>query len=98
MQKLILKVLLVTSLSLLPSSCAHVVVQNAEWCGDMGDAGASCFNTLSDNSRDLTKSEWDAIRFGQVCTSKESITNWKTAILKLCKYSNICTFDSGVAK
>lgn len=59
----------------------------------MGSAGASCFHTLSDESRDIDKSTWDEERFGMVCTKAENFANWKAAILKLCKASHGCTYE-----
>jgi hypothetical protein len=60
----------------------------------MGQQGASCFNTISDNSRDIEKDEWDKERFGMLCTKAESFANWKQAILKLCKLAGKrCKYD-----
>jgi hypothetical protein len=59
----------------------------------MGSLGASCFNTLSDQSRDIEKAEWDAERLDMVCTKAEYFANWKAAILKLCKKTKICSYE-----
>lgn len=59
----------------------------------MGPYGASCFHTLSDESRDIDKTTWDAERVGQVCTDSSSFANWKAAILKLCKANRSCTYQ-----
>jgi len=76
------------------SSCSQVKLNDNEWCGDMGQQGASCFNTISDNSRDIEKEEWDKERFGMLCTKAESFANWKQAILKLCKLAGKrCKYD-----
>lgn len=77
----------------LNAGCARVQIKNAEWCGDMGELGASCFHTLSDESRDLEKEEWDEERFGQVCTKPENFANWKAALLKLCRQTRLCTYE-----
>ena len=87
--KVICEVLLVLNLS----GCAHIAIKDAEWCGDAGPLGASCFNTLSSGSRDLSKPEWDAARVGMVCTVPDSFSNWKAAILKFCSQTKICTFE-----
>lgn len=59
----------------------------------MGPLGASCFHTLSDDTRDLDKATWDQVRVGQVCTEAASFANWKAAILKLCKVTHGCTYE-----
>jgi hypothetical protein len=75
------------------SACARVHIRDGEWCGDMGDVGASCFHTLTDATRDLDKPSWDAERFGMLCTKAENFAELKKAVLKLCKLSRDCTFD-----
>lgn len=75
------------------SGCGSVTIKNAEWCADMGELGASCFHTVSDDARELSKEEWDALRFGQVCTGPDNFANWKAAILKFCSRTKICSFD-----
>jgi hypothetical protein len=75
------------------NACAHVKINDAEWCADLGADGASCFHTLTDESRDLTREQWDQARFGQVCTSSDSFANWKAAILKFCSRTRLCTYQ-----
>lgn len=60
----------------------------------MGVAGASCFHTLSDTQRDISPSEWNEERFGMICTKSENFTEWKKAILKLCRISKACTYNT----
>ena len=80
--------------SLLLNGCAVVRIKNSEWCGDFGPEGASCFNTHNDNSRDIPSNEWDEERFGMICTSAETFTDWKANILKLCKVAGRrCRFE-----
>lgn len=69
---------------LILSGCASVRIPDTEWCGDMGSEGAACFHTLSDESRDIPKAEWDEYRFGQVCTTANDFASIKTALEKLC--------------
>jgi hypothetical protein len=59
----------------------------------MGSEGASCFHHLSDQERDLSKTQWDRLRFGQVCTSSRTFAEWKAAIEKLCSQSGRCTYE-----
>lgn len=88
-----LKLLLVFSLGLSNAGCTSIKIADAEWCGDGGKFGANCFHTLSDPSRDLTKEQWDAERFGQLCTHPDNFANWKAAILKLCDETHLCSFE-----
>lgn len=72
-------------------ACARIKIQDAEWCGDIGPYGAECFHTTTDEHRSIPKEQWDAERFGQLCTTPESFANWKAALLKLCKKTGMCT-------
>jgi hypothetical protein len=71
-----------------------VQISDSEWCGDAGSLGASCFHTLSDQERDIEKDQWDQERFGMVCTSAETLAEWKAAILKLCKDTKRCDYET----
>lgn len=93
-----LKIWFALSLLLL-SSCAHIQIPDTEWCGDMGDGkqtqgiAASCFHTLTDDTRDVSKDAWDAERFGEVCTTTNNFAAWKTAIEELCSLAGKrCTY------
>gem|GEM_PF-5512937 len=59
----------------------------------MGELGASCFHTLSDKERDVSKPEWERQRVGMICTSSDSFSNWKEVILKFCAESRKCTYE-----
>lgn len=59
----------------------------------MGDLGASCFKTHSDEQRDLSKEDWDRARFGQLCTGADVFANYKTALEKLCYITKSCTIE-----
>jgi len=60
----------------------------------MGEDGAYCFYTLSNDFRELDKAEWDKERFGQVCTKAETLAEWKANLLKLCKKTGLCTYET----
>ncbi len=75
------------------SGCGRVAILNHEVCGDKGTLGASCFHMLSDASRSLTKEEWDAERFGQLCMQANAFANLKAALLVLCQKTKRCTFE-----
>lgn len=78
---------------LVGSGCAQVKIKDSEWCGDVGELGASCFHTLSDRERDIPKDDWDKDRVGMLCTSSETFENWQTAIEQLCHETKHCTYD-----
>lgn len=80
-------------LLVLTLSCAKVAVKNTEWCGDMGEFGAACFNTQNKDERSMNKAEWDTERFGMLCTTPESFAHWKAVILKLCDEEKRCTYE-----
>jgi hypothetical protein len=76
------------------SGCAHVEITDSEWCGDMGASGAECFHTLTTATEELTKEEWDARRFGMVCTVADTFADWKSVIEKLCNKTGICDYET----
>lgn len=72
--------------------CGTITIHNAEWCGDRGNEGASCFHTNTEDFRRLNKAEWDAERFGQLCTKSENYADLEAALQKLCEKTNSCNF------
>lgn len=78
---------------MLLSSCARVKISDGEFCGDLGSDGATCFKTLSGETRDISPSDWDEERFGMVCSDSGTFAEWKAAIKKLCAYSRRCTYE-----
>ena len=79
-------------LSFALSSCSRVKIKNHEWCADLGDMGADCFQTLSDEKRYPEKEQWDKERFGMLCTSSDTFADMKEIILKLCQVSKKCDY------
>lgn len=75
-------------------SCTQIKIKNQEYCGDAGPLGATCFNTLTDDTRDLTPSEWDDVRFGMVCSKAEAYTENVAIIQKACRICKCCTYDA----
>lgn len=98
MQSRISKILLAALFVLGTSSCGRVLVTDREWCGLMGEHGAYCTHTLRDESRQLTKEEWEAMSVGQICTADppghegETFGEMKALIDKLCRASKLCTY------
>ncbi len=78
-------------------SCT-VPVKNNEFCADMGVDGAACFHTLSKDSRDLKKADWDKARFGMICESTDVFANIKDIIDTLCQNSGQCTYEQQQAE
>ncbi len=75
-------------------SCARVPIKNSEWCGDLAEEGATCFNTHNDKTRDLDKDSWDKERKGMFCTKSDNFAEWQAIILKLCRASgNRCSYE-----
>jgi hypothetical protein len=86
--------------ALLPLSCARVQIVDHEFCADMGTLGAGCFHTMTDDTRDIPKAEWDDMRFGQICTNDppgrkgETFADWKVVIEKLCSIVRRCDYET----
>lgn len=75
------------------SSCAHVPVPNAEFCGDKGTHGAVCDYTNGGPTTQLNKLQWDQKRFGMACTEVSTITKLLGVIRKLCFDTGRCTYE-----
>lgn len=78
-------------LSVMCISCAQIEIKDEEVCGDKGELGASCFHTLKEDVRRLTKPEWDKERFGMLCMKVGSFLDFKSEIEKLCSITDRCT-------
>ena len=80
-------------LILLASSCGLVKIKDSEFCGDMGQDGATCFTTLSNQERKISPAQWEEERFGMICSNAKTFAEWKAAILKLCSMTWRCSYD-----
>lgn len=60
----------------------------------MGELGASCFHTLTTETRDLNFEQWRIARFGMLCTDSQTFADWKGALLKLCSYTKRCDYET----
>lgn len=94
MQKKNSKLLLALLLAFSASACGTVHISDQEWCGDMGELGASCFHTLSTDTRDIDKEHWDQERYGQICGSAAAYVEFKNAVLKLCRDTGRCDYQT----
>jgi len=89
-----MKNLKILFLLILVSSCGHKVeIKDNEWCGDLGEYGATCNRMLSDRQRELTKEEWDLERPGMICGKPEAFANLKEVIQKLCVKNKKCEYE-----
>lgn len=73
------------------SACAQVQINNAEVCGDLGDLGAACFNTMNTTAREIDKPAWDKERYGELCMTVQTFADFKSEIEQLCSLSGKCT-------
>lgn len=81
-----LKNLLIALFAVLSLSCSpKVEVYDKEVCADLGAEGARCTHTLVDQARDVTKAEWDTIRFGMLCMDSRGFTDTETIIDQICQ-------------
>jgi len=78
---------------LILTSCGSVKIKDSEWCGDLGEYGATCSTMLSERVRELDKVSWDEERFGMICGKAEAFGDLKKAILKLCYKNKKCDYE-----
>jgi len=69
-------------------------VFDKEVCGDLGKYGAHCAHTLTDETRDIPKQEWDRVRIGYLCVSSEGFNDTETALDQLCQTTNLCNYET----
>ena len=74
-------------------SCGRVTIKDTEWCGDLGEYGATCITMLSNKVRELDKVSWDEERFGMICGKPEAFANLKEVIQKLCYKNKKCEYE-----
>ncbi len=74
-------------------SCGKVEIKDSEWCGDLGEYGATCYKMLSQKKRELDKLSWDEERFGMICGKAEAFSDLKQAIEKLCYKNKNCEYE-----
>lgn len=79
------------ALPLLLNNCAQVEIKDAEMCADFGADGASCVHSMTTETRDIDKINWDIERFGEICVKAEAIADWKAELEELCSISGRCT-------
>lgn len=78
---------------LILTSCGSVKIKDSEWCGDLGEYGATCITMLSNHQRELDKVSWDEERFGMICGKAEAFGDLKGAIQKLCYKNKKCEYE-----
>ena len=80
------------------SGCGTVTVYDQEVCGDLGQAGAHCAHTLTNQTRDISKANWDIERVGYLCMNSQSFTDQETAVDEFCNNNqSLCDYQTRVA-
>lgn len=87
---LLLQILLL----ILFSGCSSIIIPDQEFCGDAGPLGATCFTTLSNQTRDITPEEWEPERFGMICSKAETYATNVAIIQKACRLCKCCSYDA----
>lgn len=89
--------LLIVTISILLAGCKNlpVDVYDKEVCGDLGSDGARCNHTLVENTRNLSKDEWDKLRSdeGWMCMSANSFIETEATLEQLCD-KNGCDYKT----
>lgn len=80
---------LIILLSFALAAC-QLEVPNADWYRDKGDLGARKTNTITGIGEDVSKEEWDNIRFGMFCTSETNFGNYQKFIEDACATTKNC--------
>ncbi len=71
-------------------SACSLEVPNVNWYRDKGPLGARMTNTVSGESKDISKPEWDEIRFGMFCTDEMSFAKYQKFIEDACAMTKKC--------
>ena len=75
--------------------CSHVTLHDEVWHVIKGPLGALEVHTQTDTTKDLTKAQWDAISFGELCTSINNFGDDKADLEKLCSENPVgCDVDT----
>lgn len=69
-------------------------MKDVQWCGDLGEVGAHCANTLTNETRDIPKTVWDSERVGWLCTNSDGFNDTEKAIDQLCNETNLCDYET----
>lgn len=79
---------------LLCVGCGHVVIHDKEFCGDLGVVGAHCAHTLTPETRDVSKENWDKERIGNICVNSRGWTDTETSIDQFCTTTDLCDYET----
>lgn len=80
---------LIILLSFALGACS-LSVPDADWYRDKGTLGARKTNTITGIGEDISKEEWDEIRFGMFCTSEENFGKYQKFIEDACAITKKC--------
>jgi len=65
-----------------------------EVVADLGAAGGYAVHTLTDQTRDIPKAEWDRERVGYLCVNSTAFNDAQTALDQLCQETNLCDYQT----
>lgn len=80
--------LIATSLS----ACGHLQRHDVQGCADLGPDGAHCAHTLTPQTRDIPKAEWDTERIGWLCSPADDFTEVQTELDQACVWIS-CSYE-----
>jgi len=87
----LVKLLTLSFIGQVVTSCGTVEIKDGEACADFGVNGAHCNWLFHDEPRELTFEQWDRERFGMICTKSANFKDWQADIQKLCAISKRCS-------
>jgi hypothetical protein len=71
-------------------ACSKLTIPNVEICADVGNAGAVCKYTRSNDSRDISKPQWDTERLGQFCMNPDALGEYQKFVEEACNHEKNC--------
>lgn len=87
--------MLLIVLSIGIGSCGTIEIFDREVCADLGEIGARCGHTLTDEKRNVEKEAWDEERIGMLCMDSEAYTDAETALDQFCEaYPALCSYKN----
>lgn len=79
------------------SGCPSVQIKDEEVCGSLASKGATCFHTLTEESRTMTLQEfaawWNDLSDPKIATRASAFADAKAALETLCSINNVCTYE-----
>ncbi len=106
--KTLLTILTLSLIGLLEVGCGHITIYDREVCVDVGAiefpkgsgqiVGARCAHTLTKQTRNVPKAQWDQERIGQFVMNSQAYTDVETVSDQFCAaYPGICDYETRAA-